>query len=239
VGGFENPFYELCSESWPASGHYVEIAGSRDNAALLPGRDIKDSARQRKRLAEMGEVQFCIARSAVEIETVFDTFLRQKSRRYTETLGTPGFDVPGQVSYYRKLAGAMSGQGVQLCYLTVANSIVATAWGLTADRRFYYLMCAYESGHWQAYSTGRLLLEEIASRCRQDGVAILDLGIGDEPYKFRWRQTTLKLGGRVQPTSVTGWAYHVAITVARAVKKRIPAGVKRKIKELANPISGG
>jgi CelD/BcsL family acetyltransferase involved in cellulose biosynthesis len=97
-------------------------------------------------------------------------------------------------------------------------------------------MCAYEGGHWQAYSTGRLLLEEIASRCRQDGVAVLDLGIGDEPYKFRWRQTPLKLGGMVQPASATGWTYHFGITAARAVKKRIPTGLKREIKQLVNQV---
>jgi CelD/BcsL family acetyltransferase involved in cellulose biosynthesis len=236
VAGFENPFYGLCTESWPASGHYVELAGTSDNGALLPAHDIKDSARQKKRLAEMGEVRFCTAHSEAEIERVFDTFVRQKSRRYSETLGTPGFDVPGQVSYYRNLAGAMFGRGVQLYYLTVANSIVATAWGLMADRRFYYLMCAYEGGHWQAYSTGRLLLEEIASRCRQDGVAVLDLGIGDEPYKFRWRQTPLKLGGMVQPANATGWTYHFGVTGARAVKKRIPTGLKREIKQLVNQV---
>jgi CelD/BcsL family acetyltransferase involved in cellulose biosynthesis len=120
--------------------------------------------------------------------------------------------------------------------LTIANSIVATAWGLVADRRFYYLMCAYEGGHWQTYSTGRLLLEEIANRCRQEGVTVLDLGIGDEPYKFRWRQTTLKLAGMVQPASATGWAYHIAVTGARAVKKRVPASLKRKIKQTVHQI---
>lgn len=234
VAGFENPFYGLCTEPWQASGHYVELGQTADNGALLPPRDLKDSARQRKRLADMGEVRICLARNAAEIETVFDTFIRQKSQRYMQTLGTPGFDVPGQISYYRNLTRAMPAGCVRLYYLTVANTIVATAWGLVADRRFYYLMCAYEGGNWQTYSTGRLLLEEIANFCRNDGVAILDLGIGDEPYKSRWRHVILKLGGMAQPRSVVGWAHYCAVRATHAAKNQIPAGLKRTIKELRN-----
>lgn len=232
VGEFANPFFGLCTKPCPVSGHYVELGQSSDNSTLLPTRDVKDSARQRKRLGHIGEVRFCMARTAPDIETVFDAFVRQKSRRYMETLGKPGFDVPGQIAYYRQLTEELSGRGVELHYMTVGGAIVATAWGLVADRRFYYLMCAYESGHWQAYSAGRLLLEEIANHCRRTGVTVLDLGIGDEPYKSRWRHVTLKLAGLVQPGSAVGWIYRFADMGVRAAKKQVPVRLKHGIKRL-------
>ncbi|HEX4079574.1 MAG TPA: GNAT family N-acetyltransferase [Rhizomicrobium sp.] len=217
-----NPLHWLAAERWPQSGHFVSLKAA-DGPIEAKG-DVKESRRRRQRLSEIGKLAFHIARDDGEILNVFEIFVRQKSRRYRETLGHDGFDVPGQRSYYLELTRRLSGRGVQLSWLSVGEEVIATAWSLVTGPCLYYMMCAYEDGAWAKFAPGRLLLEELIGWCPRNGIETFDFGIGDESYKLRWRQTSFPLGGRTQPRTMAGSIWRAAVRTRAALRRRLREG---------------
>ena len=193
----------ICVWLRPKSGDGLE-----KTARSSPGRDVS--------------MRFRIAEDIDELHRVFDIFVRQKLRRYSETLGMSDFSVPGQRAYYLGLARCLVDRNVQLAYLEVNGEVIATALNLMAGRRLYYLMCAYEGGSWAKYSPGTLLLEELICWAIRHGVEIFDLGIGDEPYKLKWRQEPLALWGAMMPRTMAGRTYCAAIRARRAIRRSLP-----------------
>jgi len=233
VDGFRNPFYEISPGRWPVSGYYLTLQPGGDNDALQRSSYAADNRRQRKRISEIGEFKFRIARDRSEIDDVFETFVRQKSRRYMETGAENGLDVPAKRSYYSTLAQRLSnGYGVQLSYLSLGDDIIATHWGLVAGRRFYYLMPAYEAGVWRKFSPGRLLMEELVCWSHDNGVEVFDLGIGDEEYKLKWRAKALALSGGLIPHTIVGQIYCAAMRFRKALKSRLSPSMIRTIRSL-------
>jgi CelD/BcsL family acetyltransferase involved in cellulose biosynthesis len=233
VGELKNPLYHLAQERWHISGHYLRLRDA-GTGLLLRKPNFKESRRKRRRLSEKGEVSFRIATGEAEIQDVFGTFVRQKSRRYMETLGMPGFDVPGQKDYYLKLAQRLPDRGVQLAYLCVGDEIVATAWNLIAGRRLYYMMAGYEDGGWRRHSPGWLLLEELVGWSSQHGIEIFDFGIGDESYKLKWQETEFPLWSAVFPRTILGWSYCAAVKGCIGLKKKTPRSVISLLKGWRN-----
>jgi CelD/BcsL family acetyltransferase involved in cellulose biosynthesis len=227
VGGIKNPLHALARQRWHISGHYLTL----DDALSVKRPNPKESRRKLRRLAEHGEVRFGIAAGESEIRAVFEVFLRQKSRRYMESLGHPGFDVPGQISYYLSLAERLSGRGVQLAYLRVGDEVVATAWNLISGGRLYYMMAGYEDGKWRRHSPSWLLLEELVNWSCRNGITIFDFGIGDESYKLKWQETELPLWSAVHPNSLMGWAWLGAEGTLLKIKKALPPGVIALLKK--------
>ena len=227
IGGIKNPLHALAQQRWHISGHYLTL----DDTLSVKRPNPKESRRKLRRLAEHGEVRFGIAAGECEIRTVFEVFLRQKSRRYMESLGHPGFDVPGQISYYLSLAQRLCGRGVQLAYLKVGDEVVATAWNLISGGRLYYMMAGYEDGKWRRHSPSWLLLEELVNWASHNGITIFDFGIGDESYKLKWQETELPLWSAIHPNSLLGWAWLAGEAALLRIKKALPKSVIAVLKK--------
>jgi len=221
VGGIKNPLHALARQRWHISGHYLPLG----DALSVKRPNPKESRRKLRRLSEHGEVRFGIATDEREIRTVFDAFLRQKSRRYMESLGHPGFEVPGQISYYLTLTQRLSDRGVQLAYLQVGDDVIATAWNLISDGRLYYMMAGYEDGKWRRHSPSWLLLEELVNWSCRNGITIFDFGIGDESYKLKWQETELPLWSAVHSNSLPGWIWLAVEAALLKTKKALPQSV--------------
>jgi CelD/BcsL family acetyltransferase involved in cellulose biosynthesis len=231
VEGSKNPLCRLGRERWHISGHYLTLESEDGSCVTRPNQ--KESRRKLRRLSEHGGVHFRIADES-KIGPVFDAFLRQKSRRYMETLGHPGFDVPGQIAYYLTLTKKLRGKGAQLAYLTVGEEVVATAWNLISGRRLYYMMAGYEDGKWRRYSPGWLLLEELVNWSCRNGIGVFDFGIGDEPYKLKWQETELPLWSARLPNSLLGWSWIGVEKSLLGTKKALPKSVIRLLKAWRN-----
>lgn len=225
AGRIANPLYKLAQYRWQHSGHVLALQGSGE---LTSARELKESRRKRRRIAALGELSFGIAASESEIAEIYNIFVRQKSRRYRETLGHDGFDVPGQKAYYLTLTERLS--HAQLAYLQCGDEIIATAWSLIAGKRVYYLMAGYEDGKWRTHSPGWLLLEELVNWSLKNGIEIFDFGIGDEAYKMKWQEHELVLMGATFPETPLGWLAYGASNLYAAAKRAVPPGLKASIK---------
>ncbi|HVV66170.1 MAG TPA: GNAT family N-acetyltransferase [Rhizomicrobium sp.] len=239
VCDWPNPLRALGRERWPSSGHLIRLATGEGAPPLQKKHDLKEGQRKRQRLSEIGTLRFRIATDPDEIRRVFAVFARQKSRRYRETLGVPGFDVPGQLSYYSNLALQLSGRGAQLAYLEVGGEVIATAWSLIADRRLYYLMCAYEGGAWRRFSPGSLLLEDLVGWAARNGLEAFDLGIGDEAYKLKWRQEALALSQSLVARTLKGRAYCAAFRARALLREALPARARHWLRAAVRVRGGG
>jgi CelD/BcsL family acetyltransferase involved in cellulose biosynthesis len=247
IAEVKNPLYALVTCRVPMAGHMVHLGNVTKIDQIQKDRDFKDSRRQRRRITELGELKLILASASDEIDSAMAAFVRQKSRRYMETIGSPGFDVAGQLSYYATLAKRLSGRGVQLSYLKVGETIVTAAWSLIAAGRFYYLMCSYEGGSWKAVSPGRILLEELIEWCLSHEIEIFDFGIGDESYKLTWRQTDCVLGRTTFSRTFWGYVLLGLERMARGARRQVPRSwivmakklVARRPRPLSPPAAHG
>jgi CelD/BcsL family acetyltransferase involved in cellulose biosynthesis len=219
ICGAPNPLMKLGVTSYSRSGYLMTLNGTWEQygAKRLPNR--QDSRRQRRRLAELGRVEFAIAKTKADCEEMLAAMMRQKSRRYLETRGVDGFDHPGCRHYYTEMTKRLGPHGpLHLSALRVNREIVATHWGLVADKRFYFLMPAYEGGNWSRYSPGRLLMEQLIEWCFGHGIKIFDFGIGDEPYKIKFHDQVLALHQCFLPVTVKGRGHVIALRAVRRIK---------------------
>jgi CelD/BcsL family acetyltransferase involved in cellulose biosynthesis len=229
VGDLPNPFRALVPQRMTMSGHVMSLEGFRVED-VLSKHNLKKTRGKRRRLAEMGEVEFRTVADPSEIDRVFAAFVRQKSRRYMETLGHPGFDVPGQRDYYRALTERLMGCGVELAYMSVGGEILGASWSLICGGRYYFMMTSYESGPWATYSPGRLLLEDLIDHAHRAGMNAFDFGLGDEAYKAKWQAQELPLWHGLHPRTPAGRLYCLGVRAREALKRGLPPAIIRAAK---------
>jgi CelD/BcsL family acetyltransferase involved in cellulose biosynthesis len=168
----------------------------------------KDSRRKRRRLAELGDIRFVVARTEAERERLYAAFIDQKTQRYLEKNGLSGFERPGYRAYYAEMTRRLHARGfVHLSALEVGGSLVATHWGLVANQRFYCLMLAFADCQAARYSAASLLVEDLIRWSFENGVSSFDLGFGEAAWKLNFgarRQTLLQHEEAATPL---GWAY--------------------------------
>jgi CelD/BcsL family acetyltransferase involved in cellulose biosynthesis len=184
-----------------------------------------DSRRQRKRLAEQGEVRFLVATETGEVNRITESMIRHKQRRYEETAVVDVFLKPGYREFYLDLPEIWRRNSqtnvVHVCALYVDDVIVATHWGLRCSNRFYFLMPTYEGGDWRRFSVGRVLLEELMQWCIAEGVEVFDFSIGEEAYKREWCSGEVELFETVVAKTWRGNLY-VAIQKLKTIALQNP-----------------
>lgn len=92
---------------------------------------------------------------------------------------------PGMARLLDALATRGAGDGLPLVARLVAGDTAVAAALLLAGGggRVWYYLCTYDPTY-AAYGPGVMLLTECVRYCHGRGLAVLDLGRGDEPYKF-------------------------------------------------------
>jgi CelD/BcsL family acetyltransferase involved in cellulose biosynthesis len=210
VLGLPNPLVRPGMEGHTPSGHVTTLAGTWVDAAKRLPRG-QDSRRKRRKLEAMGKLAFVVADGAASRERLLDAMIRQKTRRYIETRGWDGFDRPGYRDYFRQMTERLGPPGiVHLSALTLGDQVVAAHWGMVCGMRLYSLMPSFEA-EWSRFSPGRLLLEHLFEWSYARGIACFDFGIGDEAYKFEFRDGVLPLYRAVIPVTMAGSAYVFAL----------------------------
>lgn len=214
----ENPFLQL---------KYIPYAESH-SAALQPDwdeyytRQIKkkiraDSRRQRKRLAELGEVRFVIAEDDETYTQITEAMICHKRRRYAETGVTDLLARDSYRDFYLDTQDALGSEAIiHACALYVGDEIVATHWGAILGNRYYFLMPTYAGGDWKRYSVGRVLLEELMQWCFAQELDVFDFSLGGEQYKKEWCDQMMPLYEVLDAKTLPGQLY---VTGQKAKKK--------------------
>jgi CelD/BcsL family acetyltransferase involved in cellulose biosynthesis len=229
VGGLANPFRALASDQASASGHVLDLSGDWNGYVATRLHRPKDSRRKRRRLAELGEVQFVTAKNGADANRLLRAMVRHKTRRYLETRGVDGFDRPGYRTYFQMMTDrfGLSGE-VHLSGLELNGDVIAAHWGLVSGDRFYCLMLSNAEGPCERASPGRLLVEDLIAWSFGAGLKWFDLGVGDADWKDRLGDTWTPLWRAAIPHTLAGKAYLEATRLRRVIRAAAARGPERE-----------
>jgi CelD/BcsL family acetyltransferase involved in cellulose biosynthesis len=162
---------------------HLDLSGGFERycATVPDGSDFRQAPRKRRKLArEVGPVEF---RLCTGTDEVLATLLQWKSAQYQKTGLTDVFSFP----WTRRLVEHLATRGCDLCgcitSLYAGERLVAAHFGLRADGVFHYWFPAYDPA-FARYSPGFLLLLEAARNADLLQIRRIDLGAGDERYKW-------------------------------------------------------
>jgi len=231
-----NPLIALRGAVHSQNAHGARLPASlAEFRASRRAKLFSDGRRQRKRLAERGEVSPQVPAPADRTSETVGAVASQKSRRWRETGAPDMFARPGYLEFYRNLTeGSFRLSGVQVSRLLVDETVVATHWGVLFQGRFYYLLPGHIGGEWLRYSCGRMLLENLIEWCIAKRVRVFDLTVGDERYKLDWADHSLRLYEWLKPTSFIGALYVAYWHLRKRLKQnRVLRAAVRKFRAAA------
>lgn len=210
IGSIENPFVTVFKVTHTDNAYKSNLTGKWEEFYnnRIKKKMRADSIRQRKCMGKKGNLVFKIADSDFEANIIIKKMIEQKSQRYQDTGVTDMLAVQQHRDFYRGMVGLPLGAFNLTCSALMINDfIVATHVGIVNENCFYYLMPANQSGEWQAYSAGRILLENLVSWSFESAIKTFDFTIGDEQYKKNWCDEEIKLFEYIEPVNYKGKCY--------------------------------
>ena len=224
IGINKNPFVHSLNSSFIMNSYQSFIKNDWEDykEAHISKKVLADSRRQRKRLAEIGNLNFKIFSDEEGMSQVTKTMLRQKKRRYQEKEGWDMFQISEFKDFYLGLPKQLSMKASVHCSaLLLDTKIIACHWGILEEEKLFYLMPTHEGGEYSKYSAGKLLLEELHKWCSLTGVNYLDFTGGDEHYKKIWTNQSEKLFEALESNSLKG-NFYLYFNYLKSVLKRAP-----------------
>lgn len=165
------------------------------------------SSKFRRRLSDLGTIEFRIAENLHEVEEVTKVTITQKAKRLFKKVKTNLFEDSDYINFYINTGLKAYNEGyLHLSWLKLNEEIVATHWGILFNSRLYWLVPSFNYNY-QKNAPGRLLLEEIIHWCCENKVKCFDFCLGDEPYKSDWTDTKMILYRYLKPLTFRGFIY--------------------------------
>jgi CelD/BcsL family acetyltransferase involved in cellulose biosynthesis len=224
VGAQANPMLALRVTRHANDTYLTHMTGTWDEfyAAKRSSSWRKTDRKRRRRLAELGEVQFMTAETPADIAQTIDALIAQKKDLYA-SLGVANlFEQPGYKEFYLGLASDPKCRNlVHVSTIKVGPTIAAASFGLTFHENYDYVLAGYSRGELDAFSPGTIHLLELMRYFLERGFKTFDFNIGDAPYKREWCDLELKLYDYMAPATLRGWSVALAIRGARMLKRFI------------------
>lgn len=139
---------------------------------------------------EIGPLRF-VGHSADKAH--FTEVIGWKSRQYLETGITDFFEIGWFRQVVEGIHQTQTPQfGGRLSLLYAGDRLIAGHMGMQAGQVWHYWFPAYDPAY-AKYSPGLILLLKLAQNAAEQGVRIIDLGKGMNPYKVRLMNSSVKL----------------------------------------------
>ena len=147
VGHLPNPFRFLNTRLQGTSGHALQLFGTWEEfSSKLPRR--QQLRRKTRQLSDLGNLTFEIADTSDKYDEFIEALIRQKRRRYLETIGHDEVDRrPGYIAYLREARRLLRPAGpVCLFALKSDDTILATEFGIAVGNRYIGQIFGFEGG---------------------------------------------------------------------------------------------
>lgn len=235
VGDLPNPLRLLRTMAREQrSGHTIDLAGSGGTLAkqLLDDRRME---RKVRKLSEIGQLTFEMARTPEQYDVFMDALFRQKNRRDLELRGREPLKAPFYRAYLSMARRHLYPSGpVCLFALRHNNVIVATAFCEASGQRLISLTSSFEGGEWRKYSLGHILKHKIVQWCLTEGISVMDLGGGDEKWKDDYHTVAVALYRIVISSSIRGAVFlHAPKSLQRIHRRRTESWREMELAESA------
>jgi CelD/BcsL family acetyltransferase involved in cellulose biosynthesis len=174
--------------------------------ALGP-KKLKELRRQRNRLADLGPVEFRMARSPDEIRPALETFLALESKGWKADRGTALAQHDGDNRFIREAATALAAQGsFEIATLSHGGKPVACGLLLRHQRRAYFFKIAIDETEARTSPGVQLTLDLTRHYCKDAGIDDVDsTADADHPminHVWRGRQPLCHLFAPTQPNNL-------------------------------------
>lgn len=223
IGEQPNPLMQLQALPYTQLAHHTELV---DNwpayyASKRGRRTRHNDRRKRKKLEQEGQLEFFVARSVDQIDTLISAMIQQK-RAYARAIGKPNLlEQSGYEEFLRdKAMQGLEDGSIVVCGLALNGEILATQWGAVHQRRLYSVVASYAEGSFSKFSPGDILLHELISWCFDQRIVVFDFTYGDEPYKRPWCEHHAPLYRSLVPLSAWGWIMTSATRWKLAMRHR-------------------
>lgn len=222
----QNPFITLNCEKGSYSAHHTELVGDWDSYyhGKIGAKSRSTTRRKMRRLEERGKLEFLMASEDEEVDRIMPELVRQKTSDLREQGHDPVLGSEEILDFYREIAKTFRKDGrAVISVFRVGTRTAAANFSVIYGGRFYYLIPWFEKGDLARYSPGNILLEYLIRFSFKTDVRVFDFTIGDEAYKSRWCEKTIKLYNCLEGRSAKGVAYVLvrrnSVRARRALRK--------------------
>ena len=223
VGGFRNPFLSSRTHILPDRTHATRLGRNWDSyyREKRSGSARNLEKRRMKQLQAEGEVRFEVAQSPMDVIFLLDWLFHHKAKMLAQVGVKDPFANEAIRGFYLESARNCLPFGTShLSVLRLNGKPVSVVWGLVHNRRFYYLVSAYDSAHSRT-SPGRLHLRELMRWAIENGLESFDLGVGEQDYKFHWCEEHVGLFASIEAVGMRGRPVAAIIGAKTSLKRRI------------------
>lgn len=218
--------------------HYLDISQGWDTYyawAKKNSSTIKRHGQKSRALArDFGEVRFEFQSADAD---VLEQLIGLKRKKYQRTKTFDILSVDWASNLLREIHQVRGGrfQGI-LSAIWAGDHLVAAHIGMLTDTMLHYWFPVFDP-KFSKYSPGTELLLRVAQQASSMGIEKLDLGYGDDPYKFRFANATESVHCGLVTTSSTRFQMAKARYVWRQRLKQIP--MKPMVKRLLRKVYPG
>lgn len=155
-----------------------------------------DLRRRFRRLAETGrhlELRRLGPEDLDEPDRELEALLTAHRREWAGTPSESSLEQAGMRAFYRRLLSALLPTGLlHFTVLRLDGETVAWHFGFLWRGTLHWYKPVYEVRH-RELSPGKLLLGRLVSMAVDAGISEIDFGVGNEPYKLQWTQSSRSL----------------------------------------------
>ena len=151
----------------------------------LGARQVRHLDKAYKRLRSKGGYTFRSLTDLAELDVLLARLRAFRAARFGERGGLDLFQDAEYFEFYRSVARESLEHGgpVLVQVFEVGGQPAAIALDLLESDRELYVITGYDFGGLRNYSLGLLVVDQIARAAIERGVSVLDMTVGDEPYK--------------------------------------------------------
>jgi CelD/BcsL family acetyltransferase involved in cellulose biosynthesis len=249
ICGLTNPLVLPRSVHHHAGAHAINfgpVQGWDDFLARKRSAATRRQLRKKVRLLEeAGTVGFHIASNYEESRNIAVHCLAAKSRQLAKLGHYDPFLSINARPFLEDFFASGTGQSTWAVALTLNDEPVATAIGFASSDEWLLYQMAMDCDHVAHTSPGTQLLMRIMQHCIATGIRRLDLGLGDESYKFEWCDEHQTLMTSLLPLTFRGRLAAAGLG-AKVNAQRLIAenprlyeygkGLKRRLRQVGLPV---
>ena len=165
---------------------------------------------------KISDIEFFIPNDQHEKKKILDYIILKKSEQYDRN---NSWNLFNKENYRDFLKSFIKENEIHISFLKINGKIVSAHYGFIYEKIFYYIFPVYDF-KFRNLSPGNLLLYRLINS-EKNKLNFFDFPIGDEIYKKKWSNFTIKTSSDMKIISITGIFYFLFLKIKKIISKNI------------------